>query len=298
MKEKEWYSFQVGNEISLPDGSHYFALTGPSGTKHLLPFEPYMAYGFIKGDKILCRVDKINCSGRIFLEPSHPFYKEGDEYEFSVLRNEIRTDVFGEKEFDWIVKDVFDNEIFMPIEEAFFQPVPEKINARVIRIKKGEILLRSAFSKQYIRQLKKGNWYSFTILSETKQENEKTFWILEDSFSGKHLLRKKHFDAYSLEIGKVVRCKAVKWNEAGHFLLEPAHPVYEEEKEYTFRVVPSKMNIPENEPDTNLDVTDIFGNEIRVSLTKANRLRGTENECLVLKVKEMKKGKPVLIWPD
>jgi hypothetical protein len=50
-----------------------------------MPAVYYEAYGFKPGDEIVCKIDRINCTGRIFLEPKHPVYNEGIIYTFDVL---------------------------------------------------------------------------------------------------------------------------------------------------------------------------------------------------------------------
>jgi hypothetical protein len=56
-----------------------------NGLKHFMPAAYYEAYGFKPGDEIQCKIDRINCTGRIFLEPKHPVYNEGNIYIFEVV---------------------------------------------------------------------------------------------------------------------------------------------------------------------------------------------------------------------
>ena len=73
LKENGFYVFRVIKRITLPDESRFFVLESPFNTRHLLPAEFYEKYDIMPGKNIRCRVDKINCVGRIFLEPGHPY---------------------------------------------------------------------------------------------------------------------------------------------------------------------------------------------------------------------------------
>jgi len=76
------YLFKFHKKVISPDRSEYFVVIGPFGDKHLIPSEYYSFYKLELGKSYLCRVDKINCLGRIFMEPPHPYYKENNSYLF------------------------------------------------------------------------------------------------------------------------------------------------------------------------------------------------------------------------
>ena len=85
--EGNWFPFRVHNCVQLQDGEYYYVLQDINGLKHFLPAEFYENYGFTIGDAILCRIDRINCTGRIYLEPKHPHYSEGEIYHFEVINS-------------------------------------------------------------------------------------------------------------------------------------------------------------------------------------------------------------------
>ena len=82
--------FKIHKKVVGPDGDDYFVMVDPFGDKHLVPVEYYSLYNLEVGKSYLCKVDKINCLGRIFIEPPHPFYKENKSYlfEFSKMFTE------------------------------------------------------------------------------------------------------------------------------------------------------------------------------------------------------------------
>jgi hypothetical protein len=83
--EGEWFPFRIHNLVQLQDDSWYYVLQDINGMKHFMPSEYYKSYGFVVGEEIKCKIDRINCTGRIFLEPEHPYYKEGNSYYFDVI---------------------------------------------------------------------------------------------------------------------------------------------------------------------------------------------------------------------
>jgi len=83
--EGKWFPFKIHNLVQLQDDEWYYILRDINGLKHFLPAEYYDSYGLKPGDEINCKIDRINCTGRIYLEPEHPFYKEGKIYNFDVI---------------------------------------------------------------------------------------------------------------------------------------------------------------------------------------------------------------------
>ena len=86
LSEGNWYLFRIYNLLQLQDSAWYYVLQDLNGLKHFMPADYYTNYGFKIGDEITCKVDRINCTGRIFLEPKHPRYIEGETSETSYLR--------------------------------------------------------------------------------------------------------------------------------------------------------------------------------------------------------------------
>jgi hypothetical protein len=86
LAEGNWYQFRVHNLIQLQDDAWYYVLQDINGLKHFLPAANYQVYGIKPGDEISCKIDKINCTGRIYLEPRHPRYTEGEVYDFETVK--------------------------------------------------------------------------------------------------------------------------------------------------------------------------------------------------------------------
>lgn len=67
--EGESFPFKVHSLVRLQDDAYYFVLQDVNGMKHFLPAIRFQHFGLVIGNEITCRIDKINCTGRIFLVP-------------------------------------------------------------------------------------------------------------------------------------------------------------------------------------------------------------------------------------
>jgi len=131
--EGEWYPFKIHNLVKLQDNAYYYIFQDINGLKHFVPAEPYTGYGFRTGEEIMCKIDRINCTGRIFLEPKHPYYNEGESYIFDVTgySNESPNQLL-------IVKEMMGNSIEVPVcnvEQSELSTI-KRINCKVKYIKK------------------------------------------------------------------------------------------------------------------------------------------------------------------
>jgi len=135
LSEGNLFPFRILNLIQLQDNAWYYVLQDINGLKHFMPAKYYNNYGFKIGNEILCKIDKVNCTGRIFLEPENPYYKEGEIYYFEVLsysekENEKRMFV-REKSGNSIEVLIYDNKFIDLIDG-------NKVRCLVKSIQKGE----------------------------------------------------------------------------------------------------------------------------------------------------------------
>jgi len=134
LSEGKYYPFLVYNLVKLQDSHYYFVLEDPFKLRHFIPEEPYYKYGFNIGDLIKCHVDRINCTGRVFLEPLHPFYKSGQFYNFDIELIEYLEN--GETRME--ISDCLGNKIVLHYPEITkVDPVMRSIKCKVQQIKKG-----------------------------------------------------------------------------------------------------------------------------------------------------------------
>lgn len=136
LTEGRVYDFLVYKRITLQDSEEYFILEDFNHLKHFVPVKPYAEYGLYVGGTVTCKVARINCTGRVFLEPSHPVYIPGMVYQFRVLYVENISD---KSDFVSVcISDCFDNLLSLKASTAaFFGREIEWISCRVSAITKG-----------------------------------------------------------------------------------------------------------------------------------------------------------------
>lgn len=140
LSEGDWFPFRIHKLVQLQDESWYYVLQDINGLKHFMPAQNYTGYGFNPGDEILCKIDKINCTGRIFLEPKHPYYNEGEIYPFDLV-------TYFNKGIDkfLIVREINGNKIEVPLcmNNNLDIKAEKKITCIVKSIKKGKLILEN-----------------------------------------------------------------------------------------------------------------------------------------------------------
>lgn len=151
LEEGKTYPFIVLNIVTLQDERAYFILEDPFKIRHLLPSWFYIYYGIQVGQTISCIVDKINCTGRVYLEPEHPHYTKGCVYDFQLLsiqKNEKR------KKLKIIFKDLFGNEIEVDCLadlEAIIREL-QYVECTIEYVRKGKPVL--VIAKRFLEKLK------------------------------------------------------------------------------------------------------------------------------------------------
>lgn len=116
LNEGEVYAFTFEKLITLSDEEEYMVMEDPFGIRHLVTYKYYKKYGLNPGTVVNCLVDKINCTGRVFLEPEHPVYKTGTKafFRFPDSRNFI----YQNNSPELLVSDIFGNEIIVEFPEV------------------------------------------------------------------------------------------------------------------------------------------------------------------------------------
>ena len=142
LQEGNEFSFKVEKKIILPDGEYYI-LWAEFDQKYLLPIKFYYEFNIKIGDTIKCRIDKLNCNGKVFLEPEHPVYKVGDKEFFTFKDTETR--LTRKTKDKYLVRravgDKTDRAMTVIKDEYIAPSQDEKWFCEIIKIKKGELIL-------------------------------------------------------------------------------------------------------------------------------------------------------------
>jgi len=141
LKTGEVYKFLIIKKLKFPGGIDYFVMQDPYGDKHLLTARHYDHYNIQIQQYYNCRVDKVNCQGRLFFEPIHPFFKVGNSYLFSfkkvvvlVSKNKSLTQFF-------LMKNENGEDAYLLFDELA-RPQKGKFEwYKVVKIKKAKIFI-------------------------------------------------------------------------------------------------------------------------------------------------------------
>lgn len=291
LKEGEEYIFTAGKEIETPDGKLYRILEGPDNVKYLLRAELYKNYEISEGKKIICRVDKINCKGEVFLEPRHPVYTPGKKYKFKVVSYELRSNESGSETMVIIVQDIFGNKIAVPSDRLTSEKYPpgSYIVLTIEKISKGRpILFKPVSVKGKFKGLKYGKIYDFRLERIAKGIEGDEVFIISDPYGRLHTIPLKYYNHYNIIPGQLFKGRIIKHSRKSSWKIEPLNPYYNIGDVLSLKI---ESVIPAaNGNFFTLTLKDGFG--FTHTVNSKNR---PESNFLKCRVKSIRKGKPELL---
>lgn len=226
LEEGRSYKFIPARIITLPDSNDNLILNGPDGKKYLLPLSFYTDYNLNEKTEIICKIDKINCSGKVFLEPQHPFYREGEYYMF-VIEMFIPSDDDHESTKSFVVRDLFGNQITAPV--RLLEYVPEKgsqVRLKVERISKGHLHFSKPGIKDDIEELTEGEYYDFLVKRTEFDSEGEEHYIVTDVYNKEHNLPVRYYSHYGFKTGETFRGKVIRYSAGKQKTIEPENPWY------------------------------------------------------------------------
>lgn len=285
-----WYDFVVKNKLNLPDNSTSLVLIDEKGIMHLLPYTLYAAYGIEPGQTIRCKVDKINCTGKVFLEPAHPRFMEGETYPFRRVSVVEAENEAGERIKRLLVEDDQNQEFTIDLlKNQYDTGIPDTITCRVRLIRKAKVFLNWIDEEnEKIHAYETGKLYDFVVSEIHHSFENETYIVLTGKDNHKHVLKEKHYRFYTLTPGSIIQCEFRGYNERHRLILEPVHPVYIPGKLYSFK---GFWEVVGNE--NHLILIDVFDNQIDMGVeTQLTPDSGdTEFQAEIVRIH---KGIPVL----
>ncbi len=290
--EGNWYLFRINKVITIPEKGDFFVIVHDSGRKLLLNSSYYDNYNYQIGQEIKCRIDKVNCTGQIFLEPEHPVYKEGEYYDFEVLNSTN----CNENLFIIEVLDVFTTSIQVIAKIPDNINVGSKIRFKVIRVKKGKPILDLYDNKLSIREIInlkiEDQIVDFNVLKCVELNNEEFFLLSYGVYQS--ILKKQHYQHYNIQVGKPIKCHVLDVKPNGLLKVEPLNPWYIIGENYSFSIAGiEQVDDLEDNIKSNAIVFDRQGNKCGVIIPNelVSKAAGMKIRCKVL---GFKKGRPML----
>ena len=294
LNEGEIHTFQVIKQVQIPDEGEFYMLRHQSGRRLLLPCETYKNFNIQAGQSIDCRIDKVSCSGKVYLEPLHPIYKEGEGYNFEILCIEQQAD----NKYIINVKDCFGNSISIQTFNNYIFTAGEKsIYLKVLRLKKGVPILSLPVDTDISTEDSShiGEKLLFHVKEMSKNSDNEEVYILSSPEGLTAELKYKHFKSYGFLPGEKIICEVYGFTHQGLLKIEPENPYYKIGESYSFKVV----NLNEEDyfdrgDDAIIMVRDEFGNKCGVSIKPELYQEYNKKTQLECRVKGFRKGRPRL----
>ena len=288
IEEGKYYRFRIEGEVKGVDGEELLKLSDPNGVKHLLNTQWYKNYNLKAGETVICHIDKINCSGRIFIEPVHPVYKPDEIFDFEVVDS-----VKIENNNYFLIKDVFDNKIEIPEVDLPSGTKPgDIVPCRVLTVKKGKPVLIPVAAEPDYSGFIEGDEYQFKVSGMKRYSGKYSFFILSDEKGNEYLLRKKFYEEYGIKTGDTIKCTFKKTGKESYF--EPEHPYYKKGRKYDFFIIGEDFiySYPDGKEEA-IVLLNNYGKEILISRKDVNPeiLNSNKISCVV---KDIVKGQLVL----
>lgn len=237
LKEGLTYPFLVIKDSVLPDGMEVWILQDISGQKILLEKKNYRQYPIHAGETISCRVDRINCSGKIYLEPPHPAYVDEKVYEFDIVK---RVENKG-RGIVAVVKDIFGNELNVVISTTTAgKIINNKVELKVKLLKKGIPVVIDPELDQKTAFVEKQE-YVFLVEGLQELKNGVNFYVLRDLQENKYFIHAEWYENFDIRVGEQLVCEVVKIIGGGKPVLEPVHPVYQRGRTYRMAFVSEEI---------------------------------------------------------
>lgn len=284
LKEGSCYTFLVKGFTELPDKEMYCILSDPWNTRHLLRLSYYPAYKFNEGMYITCRLDKISCAGKIYLEPANPYYETGKVYDFEIKNIRNIMNQSGVHEHLISVADLLGNCYDIPdSRDLKGKKNGDSISYKIIRIKKGCLTLVEPSVNSGLDGSCTGQVMVCKIMRTIQLACTGDHFEIYGPDNIRYVLRKKDYDGYGFKVGDIINCTHIIYN--GDHLLEPDHPIYEPGKIYNFTFAGDEANDQSAVNDDGFMIKDALDNKLWVSSHKKPDLStGSIVTCKVIAI--------------
>jgi len=288
LEEGKTYTFNAVKSVELPGGEVNLLLKGPDGKKYLLPLTYYRGYNLVSPGPVLCKIDKINCSGKVFLEPANPFYNEGESYGFDVRHKSEYTDSNGIRCRSVTVSDRLGNLINVPAElVSGLTDEGEKISLVVERISKGKLYFTRRKEEDDLEKLDEGTSYDYKIIKTVTGPDDEPCYAAADIYGDVHLLQVRYYSHYGFKAGISFRGKVVRYSSGSRKTVEPENPWFKPGDR--MRVTVASCTLLETGEGFLCDGFDDNGYSHTLILPEV-----PAGNSLICRVVKIRKGKPVL----
>lgn len=289
LKEGEIYDFKVIRHVLMPpDDEEHIIVEDEFAFRFLLKKKHYPDTEFIDGTTITCRIDKVGCNGKIYLEPENPYYKldEFYDFEFSGFTDILNSEGITEKMI--ILKDKNLRDIILRYDENLCNIENNKVRCRVERIKKSKLMVSFPGFYDNVSGLELGKSYKFKITGITNLIYDEEFYELIDEKGNLQYIRKKYYGNYGFKKGSELICEVVETPRLYFNYLEPVNPYYKKGETYEFDLISIETDYDiVDRSMTFVMLGDKYGNEFHANCSAIKDIRNKPSKvrCRVENIK-------------
>lgn len=249
-KEGNIITVKIIGETTTPKGEEVFIVIHLNH-KFLLSKETFTKTQPQIGQFVECIVDKVNCSGKIFLQAIKSITPIGTIEKFSVLHKNIVHDSLSQKKYQYSLLSNNGLRIHLI---SYSDTSSNIIKCKITGQNKSKLIIESlipGITNYHFEQV-----LSFKIIKTNDVDNIGLCYIVEDLFKRKHIISIAKYAHYNLNLGQNIQCRLLGFDKRFNLKLEPVNPIYEIGKQYIFETI----RIEESKDD--------LGNNIRLLVVK------------------------------
>ncbi len=292
LQEGNYLSFRVLNEIALPpDDERFYVMESESGKRHLMKADYYAHYQLKPGMSLRCRVDKVNCSGKVYLEPDHPGCQPGDVLDFAVLSSHTLRNSLGGEESLLVLNDPWGKPAHVKVWNPDSSKVHHSFRGRVERIKKGILLIADPEHNYFGKHELPDENRAFLLKEVITLAPGLEYYVLEQNEST-HYLRTKYYSSYGFRLNQELHLRVLAKPGLYQHYLEPPHPYYRKGERYDFEFRGTEpWSVKQGDSSYRLHLADKLGHTYSIGM------QGDEpvwNPRVTAKVHEIRMSKCIL----
>jgi len=257
LKEGDIVQVSILKEIQNPKGQ-YFYIGKYKKQKFLLPKELFSNGKPPIGQEIECLVEKINCSGKIFMRPVEK-KDDNTKQHFKIKHIEQVHDSLGNPKYKILLQT---NDKNMREIISYKRPDTNVVKGKIIGYRKSTPIIKapslhSIYVTNSVQEMK--------ILEQRTINNIGTCFIVQDSYNRNHIIELDKFEHYNLQLYSKIDCRILGFDKKHNLKIEPQNPIYKIGETYEFETIRLEESYDElHNPIRILYVKDKLGKEASI----------------------------------
>lgn len=231
LREGDIIRVDIIKETETPKGDSIL-LAVYQGSKFIIQKKLFVQEHNLVGSAFDCYVDKVNCSGQIFIEPLENKKLIGKTQVFKIIDRKTVLDSLGIKKYLYSLE----NSKKQKAHVLSYKTIQStEIACKIIGVKKA--LLIVSLIKNHELTYHENQTIEVSIIEEKTIGNIGNCLIVKDKENHQHLISLAKFQHYNLEKKNSIICSILGFDKLYNHKLEPKNPLYSIGKTYRFKPI-------------------------------------------------------------